>query len=479
MLRPKFVAFVAATAVYRVCFHPLSVFPGPKRFAITAVPQKWENHINGTWVRRVRGLHRQYGPIVRIGPDHLSIDGSIAWPQIYSHQAGKAEFGKLPGHFGIHNDKLLVGAPRDTHRRQRRHLGHAFSETALAEQQGIMLHYVGLLLDKLSENARQGKKVNLVNWFNFMAFDIIGDLTFGEPFGSLTRNDYHPWIRTLLEGIRGSAMARFTLFYPILTPIFPILVGRKFLRSKKESDELSETKADARIAQGEIDGRRDFMTYMTRKNRDGEYGMTHEEQVINAPLLIGAGSETTASALSGFFFLMGKREDLVQLLTEEVRNAFETEKEITSKSAARLPYLSACLSEAMRLYPPAVETPPRVSPGAVVEGKFVPEGVCIWWRKKASAPLPLPKCRGIQCTEPRLADTFSLPTCRLYCRCTSYRPTATRTTLPTLRSSTRSVGFRPPTPCTTPSTQETTATCSSLSASAPATAWARTSPAPR
>ena len=45
------------------------------------------------------------------------------------------------------------------------------------------------------------------------------------------------------------------------------------------------------------------------------------------------------------------------------------------KNVAQLPYLMACIEETLRLYPPAVEVAPRVSPGAEVEGKYVPKGV--------------------------------------------------------------------------------------------------------
>lgn len=369
------VASIAVIIIYRVWFHPLSVFPGPKRLAITEAPQQWQNCVQGTWVRKAGALHRQYGPIVRIGPNHLAVDGSIGWPQIFGHRPGQAEFSKYPSFFGDHNNITVIGAPRESHRRQRRQLAHAFSEAALTEQQDIMLHYMDLLMDKFSEHAGKGEKTNIVNWLNFMAFDIIGDLTFGESFGSLTKSDYHPWVRNIVEGVRSGALARFVLYQPLFAPIFPFLVGRSFFKALKESTELSNAKAKARIAQGEVDGRRDFMTYLTKKTRDGEQGMTYEEQVLNSPILIAAGSETTATALSGFFFFMGHRRDFVQILTEEVRGAFQTENEITAKAAAKLPFLVACLEETLRLYPPAIETPPRVSPGAEINGTFVPKGV--------------------------------------------------------------------------------------------------------
>jgi len=42
--------------------------------------------------------------------------------------------------------------------------------------------------DEMSENAHGGyAKMDALHWFNYLAFDIIGDLAFGAPFGMLEK----------------------------------------------------------------------------------------------------------------------------------------------------------------------------------------------------------------------------------------------------------------------------------------------------
>jgi len=43
--------------------------------------------------------------------------------------------------------------------------------------------------DRMSASAPKGgyAEIDALNWFNYLAFDIIGDLAFGEPFGMLKR----------------------------------------------------------------------------------------------------------------------------------------------------------------------------------------------------------------------------------------------------------------------------------------------------
>ena len=93
--------------------------------------------------------------------------------------------------------------------------------------------------------------------------------------------------------------------------------------------------------------------------------------------MIVAGSETTATLLSGATYLLLKHPEVLKKLTEEVRSTFKSEEEITLLSVNNLEYMLACLNETMRVYPPVPIGMPRVSPkgGAKVAGNFIPENV--------------------------------------------------------------------------------------------------------
>lgn len=71
------------------------------------------------------------------------------------------------------------------HARQRRALSHAFSTKALLEQEYIIRSYIDTFSDKMKEFSRNGTPVNLVAWFAYCTFDIIGDMALGEPFGCM------------------------------------------------------------------------------------------------------------------------------------------------------------------------------------------------------------------------------------------------------------------------------------------------------
>lgn len=64
-------------------------------------------------------------------------------------------------------------------------------------------------------------------------------------------------------------------------------------------------------------------------------------------------------------------------LAAEVRSKFHSEEDITLTNLQHLNYLQAVIDEAMRLFPSAPGTQPRViSPGGdTIVGRYVPAGV--------------------------------------------------------------------------------------------------------
>lgn len=68
----------------------------------------------------------------------------------------------------------VLNARKDAdHSRMRRVLAHAFSEKAMREQEPLIQGYVNLLMKSLHKAAEKGP-LNMVSWYEFVTFDIIG-----------------------------------------------------------------------------------------------------------------------------------------------------------------------------------------------------------------------------------------------------------------------------------------------------------------
>lgn len=230
----------------------------------------------------------------------------------------------------------------------------------------------------MKEHATAAKPVDVTAWFNFMTFDIIGDMAFGDHFGSLESGQWHPWVELIFKGIKFNGILQIMQAYPVLGPlVYALSPGARDLAAKNaENQKLARAQTEKRIAQG-AEARTDFMTYILRYNKDGE-GMTREDLHQNTNLLLIGGSETTATALSGLMFFLTRPENrrVRDTLIDEIRSAgYATAADITMVSTSPLRYLHACIEEGLRMYPPSAFTPPRVSPGDIVAGQFIPKGV--------------------------------------------------------------------------------------------------------
>jgi len=318
-------------------------------------------------------LHEQYGKVVRIGPNKLSFISPQAYKEIYGHRPGKSEMPKDQIYYGTLDKENLVGSNNADHARIRRLLAHAFSDRALREQEDIMKQYIDLFMERITEAANAGEALDMVSWYNFTTFDIIGDLAFGEPFGSLNKGVLHPWIRMIFEGIKAGTWLRCARYWPLLSKILSRFIPKELIRKRNEHQTLATEKVQRRLKQ-QTD-RKDFTSYILRHN--DEKGMSVREIEVNANLLIIAGSETTATLLSGATYQLSTNPQALKKATDEVRSTFKSEDEITIDRAGHLTYLMAVVEESFRLYPPVPTGLPRVVPagGEVVDGKFIPGGV--------------------------------------------------------------------------------------------------------
>lgn len=117
---------------------------------------------------------------------------------------------------------------------------------------------------------------------------------------------------------------------------------------------------------------------MSATNLASNQDLSVDKLQANAGSLIIAGSETTATALSGvIYFLLTSDPAKLKTLTEEVRSAFKTEEEIDFTSVNKLSYMLACLNEGMRNYATVPGALPRITPpsGVNICDRFVPGNV--------------------------------------------------------------------------------------------------------
>lgn len=391
--------------IYRVYFHPLRKFPGPKLSSFTRLPK-----ITATWTGRLHhynnALHSQYGEIVRVSPDELSFIHPDAWRDIYGHGSGqgKGTQGSVPPKHWTWYGKAsngvehLVQAQEPNHSRVRRVFKPAFSDRALKEQEPLFMKYVEQLVGNLRRAVSEEPehKFDMVKNYNcklsihvqttcrntvtdFMrpvtTFDVMGDLTFGESLHMLDDSRYDPWVSVIFASIKFASRFNLIHHYPWLSRFVGANLPAKLQKKKYEHFQYSVERVSKRLERGRTTEGKDLWDLALSQDEGKQ--LSRGEMDSNATLFMLAGTETTATLLSGLTYLLLKNPGKMQALSEEIRGAFEDEKEMSMEAIAALPYLAACLKEALRLYPPVPLALPHLTPanGSTICGQFVPPGV--------------------------------------------------------------------------------------------------------
>ncbi|RDL42248.1 uncharacterized protein BP5553_02227 [Venustampulla echinocandica] len=365
------VLYILILSFYRIYFHPLSKYPGPALWAASRFPSAYYL-TKGVIPYKTLELHNRYGPVVRLSPNELSFILDAAWQDIYGKPAARnTQLMKDQNQFLTHENGVhgLLGEPDDSkHARMRRNLSHGFSEKALRDQEPIIKSYVDLLIQRLHENSKE--PVDVVKWFNFITFDIIGDLTFGESFECLKTSQVHFWVQSIFLHLKNLVFMGLLSSYG-LVPIVLFFLPQSI--KAKEQRHKDFTKAVLKKRLETSTSRPDFLS-LAQKQLNQPQGITFDELVPTTGPLIFAGSETTATLLSGVTYYLTTHPSIYAKLTEEIRTAFKTEDEINIVSVNNLTYMLAVLSETLRIYPPAPASFNRVTPpeGCMVAGHFVP-----------------------------------------------------------------------------------------------------------
>ncbi|RSL96790.1 hypothetical protein CEP52_011285 [Fusarium oligoseptatum] len=373
------ILYLLGSIFYNLFLHPLRKFPGPFWMRATRATYCYKL-VFGTLPFEILDLHNCYGDVVRIAPDELAFSDREAWKEIMGH---RIKDNKRPTFEKYERFYRPNGGPTDIanssgteYQVLRRLLSNGFSDRSLREQEPIVKRYVDLLLQRLHENS--DRPVDIMSWYNYTTFDVIGDLAFGEPFGCLDNSDYHPWVRIIFEMARFGTVNQTAGYFPLLRSVLTRILSTKTVRSRGESHRaLTREKLLRRMELGKNGGRPDLIDNLLKKQED--LGITEAQLLKNCGALIVGGSETTATLLSGVTYLLLKTPEALRKLTAEVRSSFKTEEDINFTSVNKLSYMLACLEEAFRMYPPIAGGLPRQIPkgGSEVSGRFIPEDTVV------------------------------------------------------------------------------------------------------
>ncbi|KAE8384363.1 cytochrome P450-domain-containing protein [Aspergillus alliaceus] len=328
--------------------------------------------------------HKKRGKLVRIAPRHISIADDEAIQAVYGHGNGflKADFYDA---FVSIRRGLFNTRSRAEHTRKRKTVSHTFSTKSIGQFEQYIHSNIELFVRQWTRLASTTSQANgyatldALNWFNYLAFDIIGDLAFGAPFGMLEKgqdiaemrkcpDDKPKYVRAVEVLNRRGEVSATLGACPGLIRWAKWIPDRFF----KEGLEAVEHLAGIAVARVNERLRPEVMEGNTRvdllarlmEGRDGAgEKLGREELTAEALTQLIAGSDTTSNTSCAILYWCLTTEGVVERLHEVLDGAIPRDVEVPDYGMVKdIPYLQWVIWETMRIHSTSAMGLPREIP---------------------------------------------------------------------------------------------------------------------
>ncbi|KAI1420526.1 cytochrome P450 [Xylaria sp. FL1777] len=380
------VAGTCAYIIYQCVFSALAVFPGP--FA-AKLSKGWRAYVTyrGRWHRDLVALHRRHGPVVRIGPNELSVIDPEAFLQIYRVNGAYSKSASYSVVKGARPFDLAGERSEKIHSAQRRLVARAYSMESTMHLEKQVDELITPLLKKFDDVAFSKHTIDLGYWLQLFAFDVIGAVSFSKPYGFVSSGSDslgsdESFFARLASSLHSAAWLMhagwfFKLHQKLVMPLLGNFLavnernGFFFHFAQREVQTRKDQGGNEKDIVGQL-----FRVQQTKKELDDlsiAYMMTSN---------VFAGSDTTSIALRAIFLNLIRHPRALAKLRSELQGRQTTGKlssVVTAAEAEACTFLQAIIYESMRLFSPVAFMFDRDVPleGMTICGHHVPGGTVV------------------------------------------------------------------------------------------------------
>ncbi|PKY00826.1 cytochrome P450 [Aspergillus campestris IBT 28561] len=377
------VGYVLLQSIYRLYFHPLRKFPGPRLAALTSLYEFYYNVIrSGKFLFEIERMHEQYGPIVRINPREIHIKDSDYYDQIYISRIQD----KDPYHVRSLSVPLSSAATvhHELHRRRRELINPFFSKRSVMGLEHLVQDKVDQVGQHLTKAQVNRTVVSLDELFAGLTADVISKYTFGESIGILDTEDLRNDFRDALTAATSFAhVARFSSLVGFMSTTVPRFVewinprtkGFFDIKRSVEGTILDTWKGEKSKGTGKQKTIFDTLCDPSLPAEERTLDRIRDEALV----ILAAGTETTARVLTIGFFHIYRDPSILQKLRDEIKQVMpQPTDRVSLAQLEKLPYLTAVINESFRVSHSVTVRLPRVLPTALQYKNYtIPPGTSV------------------------------------------------------------------------------------------------------
>lgn len=315
-----------------------------------------------------------------MAPNRYSIDDPSCVRTIYGigSKFSKSDYYHAFGSPDTLTRDVFSETSNETHSASRRQQASMYSMTALKAYEPYVDKVNATFIGKLESFAETGRSFDLFTWMQFYAFDVIGEITIGRPFGMLKAGTDIDGLIDTVDFAVSKMGARLGHLPELRAPflwfirLFKVKMGFESVNAAVD-EQISLRKSGASVSD-----RDDFLCKGLRLLDAGKINPSNMFTMIGAN--IGAGSDTTGISATAIVYYLIKNPRCMQKLQDDLDESLaagELSETVTFQEGQRLQYLQAVIKEALRLHPAVGMPLARVVPkgGATLAGRFFPEDV--------------------------------------------------------------------------------------------------------
>lgn len=251
-----------------------------------------------------------------------------------------------------------------------------FAQSNLLRSEDVISDTISQLLDHMDGYEQRKEPMDLDKYFTYTAFDVVGEVLCSKPFGFLKEGkDVNNAIATnffFQELVTWASHLR-ELHYIAVNPIMTWL-------SLTPASWLGETAfAAVKDRMDRPVENFDMLSHWLRYVDENPGKATTREIMAQATNVVGAGSDTTSCMLQSIFYHLLRNPTTLEKARAEVDPIRNNDRVLPFSAVRELPYLQACVKEALRMFTPIPMPLPRLAPkgGVEIGGRLFPEGVTL------------------------------------------------------------------------------------------------------
>ncbi|KAK0639802.1 cytochrome P450 family protein [Cercophora newfieldiana] len=367
-----FILYTIFLAVYRLTFHPLAKFPGPKFTAASGWYEFYHDVIlRGQFVYAAAKMHEEYGPIVRINPWEISVRDPAFYNTLYvAGSTRRTEiFPQLRDGIGSH----AVAKDHDFHRMRRKPLDPFFSRQTVQRYEEMIVEEVNLIENKIASYKGTGKPITMDYVSAAMTGDLIVKICLANPPSFADEEDFAPdWYHSLYSFF--GLLALYTNFTFLIgwmrrvprDVLFRIIPFAARYRAFCELTKTLILKAKSTPPTSKpilSSGTPTLMEHLMA------WDMPESEKTIDRLTgefisILSAGTFTTARTLVTIVYYAVAQPEVGEKLTESVREIMKDYPEVMPRwsDLEKIPYLAVVVREGLRVSPGTLRRVVRCSP---------------------------------------------------------------------------------------------------------------------